>query len=222
MPLFHHSTLAVVLLLNGKNLVSNALTDVSVATSANRSHDETHDVSVLRILSVNRTQTLCHSRLRCTNFSWLDVVIVIPDQLSQRHEAEPTEEGGESGFARAVHCAQHVCASVVSMHQRSCCTRFFATNPVNHILRDKTAQVLEHALIERDVVDVPAVSLDWHRLLLLRDFDDDWFAAALFTRSILLGIFATLRLFLRLSRTLENRTLEGGKKVVSTILDPFV
>ena len=103
-PFFHHSTLAIILLLYGENFITNALANVARSSSANRRHDETNDISILGILTINGTQTFSHSRLSYADFSRLDVVIVVPNKLSQSHKAEPAKHCDEPSFSFTMGC----------------------------------------------------------------------------------------------------------------------
>ena len=144
-PFFHHSTLAIILLLHSKNFITNALANVACSSSANRRHDETNDISILGILTINSTQTFSHSRLSYADFPGLDVVIVVPNKLSQSHKAEPAKHCDEPSFSFTMGCRQHIGTSIVTMHERPRRTLFSVADHVHNILCHVTTQVLERA-----------------------------------------------------------------------------
>mmetsp|Transcript_8625 Transcript_8625/g.34871 ORF Transcript_8625/g.34871 Transcript_8625/m.34871 type:complete len:700 (-) Transcript_8625:1746-3845(-) len=172
-PLLHHATHAVVVALNHENLVANALADVSVAAAANGGHDEAGHVAHRRVVLVQRRELRRALELGRGDFPGLDVVVVVPNQLPERHEPEPNRHRDEASLALALALRDEVGRDVEAMHERARRALLRVADVVDGPSRDVTggARVAERALMHLDLVVVPVLALDhlgpgWHLDLL--------------------------------------------------------
>mmetsp|Transcript_9937 Transcript_9937/g.45394 ORF Transcript_9937/g.45394 Transcript_9937/m.45394 type:complete len:286 (-) Transcript_9937:1730-2587(-) len=161
-PLLHEAAHAFVVSLHHENLVANALTDVAVTAAADGGHDEAGDVAHPGVVLVQSRELRRALELRRGNLPGLDVVIVVPHQLPERHEAEPNRHRHQTRLALTLALGDQVGRGVVSVHERLGGTRLRVADVIHGSPRDvpRGARVPERAGVHLNLVVVPILALD--------------------------------------------------------------
>ena len=230
-PLLHHATLAVVRLLHGENFVANALADVALAAATDRGHRQTHDVAHGRVVLVKRGELRGALELRGGNLARLDVVVVVPHQLAQRHETEPRRHRHQASLTLRAAPGDEIGGDVIAVHQRTRRALLRVANVVNGAARDPVRRprradgTLRHANVV--VVPIFAHHHGWLLRHLLRHEDEPPAAGALLLRlaRALSLLLPAARLLLpplheRANVRVAARLVRVHHEVLSVILHP--